>query len=191
MLRRLRGVLGMSLVWAIGWAITGLGLGVASRVLPFLPWDAFFEVFDAPLPALGVPGAIGGAFFAVILRMAARRQRFDDLSLPRVATLGAVGGVLLSLVPELLVTLGLATLTKPGLFSWEFVVAKAIGLGALGAASAALTLRVAQGARSDVQDAVDDASRAIRQSGDVRHLAASRPVATERSRSATRSPGTP
>ncbi|MBK6487260.1 MAG: hypothetical protein IPF98_10390 [Gemmatimonadetes bacterium] len=66
-LRRLRGAVGMGLTWAVGWAITGVLVGVASLLLPNLPWDAFFAVFDAPLPALAIPGFVGGAIFSMVL----------------------------------------------------------------------------------------------------------------------------
>ena len=59
--RRIRGAVGMGLTWAAGWALVGVLIGVTSRLLPGLPWDALFEVFDAPLPALAIPGFIGGA----------------------------------------------------------------------------------------------------------------------------------
>src|SRR5512139_1738757 len=108
-LRRIRGAFGMGLTWAAGWALFGLLIGVTSVVLPDLPWDAFFAVFDAPLPALAVPGFVGGALFSVVLGIAARRRRFDQLSMPRFALWGAVGGVLLSLVPAAMFALGLAT----------------------------------------------------------------------------------
>lgn len=98
-LRRTRGAVGMGLTWAAGWAVAGILIGVSSVILPELPWDAFFDVYDAPLPTLAIPGFVGGAIFSVVLGIAGRRRRFDELSLPRFAAWGAVGGVLLSLVP--------------------------------------------------------------------------------------------
>ncbi|MDH4348941.1 MAG: hypothetical protein OEW17_09055, partial [Gemmatimonadota bacterium] len=97
--RRIRGAVGMGLTWALAWALVGLLIGVTSNLLPGLPWDAFFEVFDAPLPALAIPGFVGGALFSMVLGIAGRRRRFAELSLPRFAAWGAVGGLLLSLVP--------------------------------------------------------------------------------------------
>ena len=67
------------------------------------------EVFDAPLPALAVPGFVGGAFFSAVLGIAGRRRRFDELSLPRFAAWGAVGGLLLGLFPAAMVAVGLAS----------------------------------------------------------------------------------
>ncbi len=88
-LRRIRGAVGMGLTWAVGWALFGVLIGIASLLLPGLPWDLFFEVFDAPLPALAVRGFVGGAFFSTVLGIAGRRRRFDELSLPRFAAWGA------------------------------------------------------------------------------------------------------
>ena len=84
-LRRLRAVSGVVLSWAAGWALFGLLIGVASNLLPFLPWHYFFAVFDGPLPALAIPGFVGGALFSTVLGVAGRRRRFDELSLPRFA----------------------------------------------------------------------------------------------------------
>src|SRR5678816_4432171 len=74
------------------------------------PWDWFFEVFDAPLPALAVPGFVGGVLFSIVLGIVGRRRRFDQLSLPRFAAWGALGGLLLTLFPFALVAVGLASL---------------------------------------------------------------------------------
>ena len=93
-LRRLRGTIGMGLTWALGWAVTGLLIGVTSVLLPNLPWwEGFFRVFDAPLPALAIPGFVAGAAFSVVLGIAGREKRFDELSLPGMTALGSVGGL--------------------------------------------------------------------------------------------------
>lgn len=107
---RARGALGMGLTWAVGWAVAGVLIGVSSVLLPGLPWETFFEVFDAPLPALAIPGFVGGALFSVALGIAARRKRFHELSLPTFAAWGALGGLLLTLFPFTLVALGLASM---------------------------------------------------------------------------------
>src|SRR5512139_1446686 len=98
-MRRIRGAVGMGLTWAAGWALVGVLIGVTSRLLPGFPWGRFFEVFDAPLPALAIPGFVGGVLFSMVLGIVARRRRFEELSLLRFAVLGAMGGLLLSLVP--------------------------------------------------------------------------------------------
>lgn len=142
-LRRLRGALGIGLSWAVVWGGVGLLIGVASLLTPWLPWDRFFAIFDAPLPALSVPGFVGGALFSVVLGVAGRRRRFDQLSLPRFAAWGALGGLLLSLVPVTLGALGLATF-REGLQVWQFTAMIAPPLMLLGAGSAAGSLALAR-----------------------------------------------
>ncbi|MEN9509999.1 MAG: hypothetical protein RLZZ621_2562 [Gemmatimonadota bacterium] len=99
----------MGVLWALLWAFLGLLIGVSSLATPFLPWDVFFTAFDAPLPALGVPGFIGGMLFGLVTSVMGQRRRFRELSLRHFAAWGAIGGILLSLVPLTLVTLGLAS----------------------------------------------------------------------------------
>ena len=107
-LRRIRGAVGMGVTWAVGWALAGVMIGVSSVLLPGLPWEIFFDVFDAPLPALALPGFVGGVIFSGVLGIAGRRRRFDELSLPRFATLGAIGGLFLGLIPVAAVAEGTA-----------------------------------------------------------------------------------
>ena len=94
-LRRIRGAVGMGLTWAVGWALVGVLIGLSWSL--GLPMEWFVEVFDAPLPALAIPGFFGGAVFSTVLGIAGRRRRFDELSLPRFGAWGAVGGLLLGL----------------------------------------------------------------------------------------------
>jgi hypothetical protein len=159
-LRRIRGAVGMGLTWAAAWALFGVLIGVASIVLPGLPWGAFFELFDAPLPALAVPGFVGGVLFAVVLGVAGRRRRFDELSLPRFAAWGALGGLLLGLVPAALITVGLGTL-RAGLDLWPLTVMIGGPLTLLGTASAAGSLLLARRAQ-DRELPAGEAARALR-----------------------------
>lgn len=161
-LRRIRGALGMGLTWAVGWALVGLLLGVTSRLLPFLPWNSLFEIFDAPLPALAIPGFVGGALFSVVLGVAARHRRFDELSLPGFAAWGALGGVLLSLVPAALSALGLVTLAPGGAGLWQLTAIICVPLALLSAASAAGSLLLARGAEPRELPGHDDRPRRLR-----------------------------
>ena len=138
---RVRGAVGMGLVWAIEWAIAGLAIGISSRLVPGLPWHWFFDVFDAPLPALAIPGFFAGIFFSIVLGIAARHRRFHELSLPVFAAWGAVGGLLVTLFPLALSAVGLASLNVS---SWRIVAAVGGPFILLGAASAALTLTLAR-----------------------------------------------
>ena len=145
-LKRIRGAIGMGLTWAIAWALTGILIGVASILLPWLPWwDDFFRVFDAPLPAMAWPGFVGGVLFSVVLGIAGRRRSFHELSLPRFTAWGAAGGLLLSTVPDAMMAVGLAS---PGGSSpygpWELAAVIAPPLTLLCAASAAGSLLLAR-----------------------------------------------
>ena len=142
-LRRIRGAVGIGLTWAAGWALVGVLIGVSSLLLPGLPWDRFFEVFDAPLPALAVPGFVGGAIFSVVLGFVARRRRFSELSLPLFAVCGAVGGLLLAQIPNTMVALGLGTPAE-GVNLWRLTMMVSGPFAILGAASACLTLMIAR-----------------------------------------------
>lgn len=142
-LRRIRGAVGMGLTWAAGWALGGVLIGVASQLLPGFPWGRFFEVFDAPLPALAIPGFVGGVLFSAVLGIAARRRRFDELSLVRFTALGAVGGLLLSLVPAAMVAVGLASI-DPGVGLWRITAVISGPLTFLSAVSACGSLLLAR-----------------------------------------------
>lgn len=155
--RRIRGALGMGVAWALIWAAFGLLVGAASNVLPFLPWRYFFDIWDAPLPALGMPGFIGGIFFSIILGRAAARSRFEDLSIPRVAAWGAAGGLLLSLVPAAMVGVGMAHM-REGLGIWRLTSIIAPPLMILSSVSAAASLFIAGfGRNRQAGEAPDDA----------------------------------
>lgn len=172
-LRRFRGTIGMGLAWAAGWAITGLLIGVSSILLPGLPWDAFFEVFDAPLPALAIPGFFGGVFFSTVLGVAARRRRFSELSLPRFAAWGALGGVLLTLFPVALVAVGLGSTEGSDTSLWQGLAVVAGPFILLSAASAAGTLLLARKAEGkDPLDVSEDVDATSPDAGKARELPA-------------------
>ena len=146
-LRRIRGAVGMGLTWAAGWALGGVLIGVTSVLLPGLPWESFFEVFDAPLPALAIPGFFGGAFFSMVLGIAGRRRRFDELSLRRFAVWGAVGGLLLTLFPFALVAVGLASTEGSGRGALQIIAAIGGPFILLSAVSASGSLLLARRAK--------------------------------------------
>jgi hypothetical protein len=139
----------MGLTWAVGWAVAGLLIGVASMLWPSLPWNAFFEVFDAPLPAFAVPGFFAGVFFSAVLGIAGRRRSFQELSLPRVAAWGAVGGLLLTLFPFALVAVGLASREGSAIGTGQILAVLGVPFVLLSAVSASITLILARRAASD------------------------------------------
>ena len=117
---------------------------MSSILLPGLPWHYFFDLFDAPLPALAVPGFFGGVFFSLVLGTAGRRRRLSEISLPRIAAWGAIGGVLLSLFPAALVLVGLASVEGGSLGIWRLTAVVTLPLTLLSTASATGSLLVAR-----------------------------------------------
>lgn len=85
-LRRIRGAIGMGFTWAAAWFAAG-----------FVPRWVFGVDSDLPFPLLfGGLGFIAGATFSGLLVLTEGRRRFDQMSLPRFAAWGALGGLLLS-----------------------------------------------------------------------------------------------
>ena len=94
--KRVRATLGMGLLWAAG----GMGVGGVIELLDnVLPGGlAMASRVDMWPQTLAIPGFIGGVLFAVVLMIAARVQRFDELSMPRFAAWGAVAGLALGVI---------------------------------------------------------------------------------------------
>jgi hypothetical protein len=85
-LRRIRGALGMGVIWAAAWSVVGL---IPRWVLGFNP--------DAPFPIIfGALGFVAGVTFSAILVLSDGRRRFDEISIRRFAGWGVVGGLVLS-----------------------------------------------------------------------------------------------
>ena len=144
-LRRIRGVLGMGVVWAIG------GLGVAAvlegadNVTPGgIP---AIHVVDMWPPVLLVAGFVGGILFGTLLGIVGAYRRREDVSLPAFTALGVATGVLLAGVvvatggPALAVVVMLASGTIGGAASLVVArVAERRGLLREGAAADPLRL---------------------------------------------------
>ena len=86
-LRRARAAIGLGLTWAAGW----FGIGVAFGLIAF-SFEPSALLFNALASAAA--GFVGGATFSLVLSIADGRRRFDQLSLPRFACWGALGGLL-------------------------------------------------------------------------------------------------
>ncbi len=85
-LRRIRGAIGMGLTWAIVLGAVG-----------GLPRWVFGVNTDVPIPLVaGVFGFIAGVTFSGLLVLIEGRRPSAQLSLPRFAAWGAMGGLLLS-----------------------------------------------------------------------------------------------
>ena len=129
-LKRIRGIIGMGLTWAVGWIAIGAVLAMVLSVVGLDPPGLFWTITEV----FGSVGFLTGSMFSGVLLLAEGRRRFDELSLPRFVTWGALGGLLLG---------GLAGLTVFG-GPW---VAGATTL--LGAGSAAVTLVIARRAEDE------------------------------------------
>lgn len=91
LLRRIRGIIGTGITWAMAWVGLGAGLGaLAGLNLGYLLRMAMGN---------SIGGFLAGVSFAVILSVAERNRSLEDLSLRRVALWGAGGGLAISLIP--------------------------------------------------------------------------------------------
>ena len=124
-LRRIRGTVGMGLTWAAGWALVGVLMELITGFLPGLD-GALVDVWVG----LAYPGFFGGAAFSVVLGIAAGSRRFDEMSLPRFARWGALGGLLVS-VP---------IMTASGFTPLSLVAASIVTLLCAGSAAGSLAL---------------------------------------------------
>jgi hypothetical protein len=95
-LRRIRGAIGIGFIWAAAWSAVG---AVPRWILGFNP--------DAPFPIIfGALGFIAGVAFSGLVILMEGRRRFDQISLPRFAGWGALGGLVLSGVFARVASLG-------------------------------------------------------------------------------------
>jgi len=128
-LRRIRGAIGIGLTWAVGGALVGMGIELIHNIWPN-PLGSLVDIWPA---ALAYPAFLGGLVFSAVLGIAGRRRRFDELSLPRFASWGAVGGLVVSLLPAAMAATGFVTLNVP---PWQLTAAL-VGPLTLGSAIAA------------------------------------------------------
>jgi hypothetical protein len=97
-LRRIRGAIGMGITWGVAWGVVGS-----------VPRWLFGFNTDVPFPLVfGVLGFIAGVIFSGLLMLTEGRRGFDQMSLPRFAAWGAVGGFLLSAIFTRAASLGWA-----------------------------------------------------------------------------------
>src|SRR3954462_15741383 len=86
-LRRIRAAIGVGLTWGVAW----FGAGMILLLIVGL------HAADVPFPLFfGLLGFLAGATFSGILGLLARGRTFDQMSLPRFALGGALGGLILS-----------------------------------------------------------------------------------------------
>ena len=132
-LQRIRGAVGVGLTWAVGWGVVGGLLGLFFLALGSGPAIALALFTDSALT-----GFLLGGCFSVVLALEGRGRAFDEISLLRFTTWGALGGLLLW-APMALGLLGAAGWSV-GL---ELLVTASV-MAVLGAGSAAGSLVLAR-----------------------------------------------
>ena len=139
-LRRVRGAIGMGCTWAAAWFAAGL-----------VPRWVFGFNADVPFPLVfGVVGFIAGVTFSGLVVLTEGRRRFDQISLPRFAGWGAMGGLLLS-----------GLFARAASLGWADVLAIAPTFALASAVCAAGSLAVARRAlRQELPDIPGDTAEA-------------------------------
>jgi len=149
-LRRIRAAIGMGLIWAAAW----LGAGLILLAIVGL------HAADVPFPLFfGLLGFLAGAVFSGVLGVLGRKRRFDQMSFPRFAGWGALGGALLAGA--------FAVLAAPDV---QFLVVGPV-LAIAGAISATGTLALARKANAgELRGGGGEAGMVGRGSDEVREL---------------------
>lgn len=112
----------MGLTWATAWFSAGMAL-----LLVVGP-----DAADVPFPlGFGLLGFLAGLTFSGVLALTEGRRRFDQMSLPRFAAWGALGGALFSALFVPVAGLGLGGLA---------ILAPVLGLAGAGCAAGTLAL---------------------------------------------------
>jgi hypothetical protein len=130
-LRHIRGAVLMGITWALIWMPMGLLIGfIVDR-------DGRM---DEPWILVGTfPGFLAGVIFSVVLGIAARRRRLDELSVAKVGGWGAVAGLAIGSLPLIIGDHGP---DLPRLLPIDLVIISSITL--LSAVSAAASLVLAR-----------------------------------------------
>ncbi|HEX5726468.1 MAG TPA: hypothetical protein VFX98_13425 [Longimicrobiaceae bacterium] len=115
-LRRIRRAVLLGLAWAAVWAPVGVLIGMIV--------DPDGSMDEPWLAAGAYPGFLCGVVFSTLLGIADGRRSFDELSLPRVAVWGAMGGLLVIVLP-FIGALGTPNTEHP-LWRWRVVIIGAV-----------------------------------------------------------------
>lgn len=150
-LRRIRGALGMGIVWAIGGALIG---GFIELLLNIFSGLEALHAIDMWPQTLAIPGFVGGVFFAVVLGIAGSRQK-SEMSIKQFALWGALAGILFS---AFLLATGFMHGLVPSFWLRAAMFVAPITLLSTGGAAASFALarrgdtRELSGARDDERD---------------------------------------
>jgi len=110
-MRRIRGLLGTAVTWALAWSSVGAAIGLLNVVFAGAPIGAVVVTFALAWAKMGF---VAGAIFSVVLGVVEGRRRFDEVSLPRFAAWGAVGALFLAIPIAMGLTLTIQTVVGFG-----------------------------------------------------------------------------
>jgi hypothetical protein len=143
MIRRLRGILSLAMLWAVVWLLAGLVIEVGLR------WNAGllrYGIHFQDLSGWTGLGAFSGAVFAALIALFERRRTFDELSVKRLAIWGALAGAVLPVAASIALGFAKTDVSSAGLVAVLFVI-----MALLGGACGWSTIRLAKsGARVDI-----------------------------------------
>jgi len=132
-LKRIRGALGMGLIWAAAWGVVGAIYLSVLVVLGRTPVGTGLAQLVGISVVYAGAGFLSGATFSTVLGIAGGRRRFDEMSLPRFAGWGAVGGLLMSvlflsvfggLTPGTVIPIGIIALLGAGSAAGSLALAR-------------------------------------------------------------------
>jgi hypothetical protein len=140
-IRRLRGMIGMGVTWAVPWGIVGGLISVVQILLAVgtnpAPARVALQVFLTIGAFWAVWGFVWGVAFVALLSKVERNGTLETLKMRRVAAWGAIAGAL----PGLILVVAFFTARQVGsLADYAFVAATS----SLGAAFAAISLKLAR-----------------------------------------------
>jgi hypothetical protein len=138
LLRRVRDAVAMGLTWAAIWATLSVLIGTMTASLSVYSLENRID----PLAALAVPGFIVGVSFYTVLWFAGGGRRFGELSLLRLAALGAVVGLLLGVLSF---ALGTPNAGFPRWIVFVIIAGSSTLLSTVSAVGSALLFRLLRG----------------------------------------------
>ena len=95
-LRRLRGIVGMGLVWALGGAALGAGLELIDNVAPgALPFITSVDMWPQTLALVALRR---GLAFGILLAILGGRRRFEEFTVGQFTAWGALAGTILAAI---------------------------------------------------------------------------------------------
>jgi hypothetical protein len=119
----------MGLTWAVAWGFVGF-------LMEFV--DPHGQIADIWPALFAIPAFLGGVIFSVVLGIAERRRRFDELSIPRFGAWGAVAGLVVGTLPFIMGS------NSSGLPTWQLALMVMVPISVLSGVSAAGSLAIAR-----------------------------------------------